>query len=60
MEIDEAIDAALRMHPDKPGAGRLCQELLAAVTGQRVQARAASSVYVVGAAHIRAHRRLNA
>ena len=33
---DRAIAFALSMHPDRIGVGRLCQELLAEVTGMAV------------------------
>lgn len=36
MNRSAAITRALTLHPDVPGAGRLCQELLADVTGQPI------------------------
>lgn len=36
MKRREAIQRALDMHPDLPGVGRLCQELLADLTGMPV------------------------
>jgi len=33
-----ALRAALAMHPDRPGVGRPCQELLAEITGEPITA----------------------
>lgn len=40
----EAITAALSMDPSRPGVGRLCQELLAEVTGCPITHRAPASI----------------
>lgn len=40
----ETIRSALSMHPDRPGVGRLCQELLAEVTGLEITASVEASV----------------
>lgn len=42
MNRDAAISRALSLHPDVPGAGRLCQELLADLTGQPLTREAAA------------------
>lgn len=36
MSRDDALRRALTLPPDIPGVGRLCQELLADITGRRV------------------------
>jgi hypothetical protein len=41
MSPDQAISRVLAMEPDKPGVARLCQELLADVTGQAIVAEPA-------------------
>lgn len=43
---DRAIAFALSMHPDRIGVGRLCQELLAEVTGKAVGCRAEKPVRI--------------
>lgn len=49
MTLDAAIDAALAMQPDRPGAGRLCQELLAETTGRAVMRESAPLIVLRGA-----------
>lgn len=46
---DRAIAFALSKHPDRIGVGRLCQELLAEVSGRVIGCRAEKPVKIKGA-----------
>lgn len=44
-EISDAVAAAVRMRPDRPGVGRLCQELLAELSNRRVSDEPPASIF---------------